>query len=63
MQIILLCLFLGGAGYSVGVVHAQLHAHEQSDGHEPVRKRVTELERAHVKIATVLELLQKRTQH
>ena len=61
VQQVVLALAIGCAGYSVGIVHAQQQTHEATDGHPVLVRRVAALEQSHVKVATALELLERRS--
>ncbi len=60
LQMLTAAAVLCVAGYSLGVVHAQLSAHEGLEGHRALVGRVGALERSQIQIATVLDLLEKR---
>lgn len=60
LQMVLSLLFVGGAGYSVGMVHAQQQAHESQEGHPGLVKRVSQVELTQAKVAAVLERLERR---
>jgi len=64
LQLIMAAIFiaglLGGAGYSVGIVHAHQKAHEGADGHKGALERIRKIEEAQIKIATILDRLERR---
>ncbi len=65
LQLVLAALAIaggvGGAGYSVGVVYAQLKSHEASEGHPGLEKRVRQNEKTMASVAAVLKLLEQRS--
>lgn len=56
-----IAIFMSGAGYSVGRVHAKVDEHEKSDGHPATTKKVQEHEVLLARITVVLEHLEKRS--
>lgn len=60
VQAIAVALFLCGASYSVGRVHADLDAHRATEGHPGLVTRVRTVELTQAKVAAVLALLEKR---
>lgn len=59
-QAVVVAVFLCGAAYSVGRVHADLDTHASAEGHPELVKRVRGVELTQAKVAAVLELLEKR---
>jgi len=58
LQMIAVMLFIGGVGYSVGRVSAQLEAHEELPGHAAVVAKVETLSETMARVAAVLEVMQ-----
>ena len=53
-------LFVCGAAYSVGRVHATVDAHEKLDGHAVTANKVQDHAVLLAKLTVVVELLEKR---
>lgn len=60
LQVIVALVFVAGAAYQVGVVHAQLDAHEALPGHPATVAKVQAIEVTMASVAATLALLQKR---
>ncbi len=59
-QAVAVALFLCGASYSVGRVHADLDTHASTEGHPALVEKVQSLAVTQAKVVAVLERLEKR---
>jgi len=59
LQLVAALLFVGGAGYSVGHVHAQLERHEALPGHAEVVRQAQSNAETLARVAAVLEVLER----